>query len=1159
MQSPLWKLTALVGVIGIGAMVVTHAQQSLLQPESADTAEAFDPLADATSLGAVASADPASESQLPGQVEPEPTPVVVPKTVADATATEPRNAAAAGLSFLFSQQEPDAAEPVSMNVPDAAEAIQAAWQGDVSSDKISKVAHATVESVVDDAEQLWNPDTEANTADHDPFSAVTDVAEGVDAVTDAAAGLRREVEQPGAPGLLPVPREIKPIELASAVDSPVDGAIVQAAGTDGEPEPLATALFDAAEELVPPARVRERVVADPDSEPTFPQTEPLPAGPPAGLFGDEPLPTANDPFPIAAPSIASESLPGDAGQGVFPDSQETVIPPRDRPAPASFPSGGEPEIADPFGPADGPVTGAQADVLPPNLTEPNATANEPFFPSFEPTFSDSVPQPEFQPDPTPAAEPVRPARTRPAPTVAPENSEDLFNPEPLVTPTPADSTLPVSAQPATSIPGFAPQPVTGGDPLGGPAFPLPPQVEQPVPSGPFPTTGTEPVEVTPPPAAPPRSRERVLQDPNLNQPGPATTPAAIDPTRFIPGEPTPTQPIGSAPNNSTFDPAGTQFRSQETPTITPLPVGGNSSTPATGSQFQPQPNFQPQYEPQPQFNPQIVPSRPAITDEQPIRPRTSIPATTPALGNSLPSFPAQDSLPANPNPINSSPSYSVPQFPANGTGTAPQGQPRPAGNVAQPGDASLFGNGVVDASSPAGPQQPELQIEKDAPPKAVLNEPLVYNIRVRNVGRTAAHQVTIEDKIPKGSVLRGTIPEAEQDPRDKHLIWQLGTLQPGEERLIRVQIVPTEPGEIGSVATVRFVGRVASRTVITSPQLKLQMNGPTESAVGENLTYRYRITNQGDGDAVNVVLQNVIPAVFKHPAGNDLEYEVGTLRPGESRDVDLPVSAITAGQAVSTAVVTTSGREQDRIDTEVVVLASRLALERTGPARRFVGRPATYITQVTNTSSQPLTNVTVVETLPQGMELGAVPDHGHYDPTRRTITWTIPNLEPRGTTGFKSALVTSDAGNYATQIQAWDAAGNRATVNSQLEIAGFASLKVDVSQLTRGGGEVAVGEQVSLRMIVRNRGSAAANEVVTQFEIPPELEFVAAKPETYTLEGRIIRFESIPNLAVDGEQVIDIVCTARQPGTPRIAASVGSREQNPIRQEEAVVVFREEP
>jgi len=200
-----------------------------------------------------------------------------------------------------------------------------------------------------------------------------------------------------------------------------------------------------------------------------------------------------------------------------------------------------------------------------------------------------------------------------------------------------------------------------------------------------------------------------------------------------------------------------------------------------------------------------------------------------------------------------------------------------------------------------------------------------------------------------------------------------------------------------------------------------------------------------------------------------------------------------------------------------------------------------------------------VERLPQGVELAAVPEHGRYDAVRRTITWTIPQLGAQESHQLRSSLVTADPGSYATSVQVWDADGNKAETSSQLQVAGFSSLKVDVAQMSQKGGEVAVGEQVALRMTVVNRGSAPASDVVTEFEIPPELEFVAAKPQQYELQDRKVRFAPIPHLDVNGRQEIDIVCVARQPGTPRIAASLWSKEQNPIREEEAVVVFREDP
>ena len=815
-------------------------------------------------------------------------------------------------------------------------------------------------------------------------------------------------------------------------------------------------------------------------------------------------------------------------------AQADVVPtPRDRsraepatPTPSPLPEQGEP--LDLFGPLPTSDSNAEQPFLPESdvgrapldetLVLPQTTPNDQSVPATSDPFAtdpftpEPIPGtgPEEPPQPPATASPVRtrgPARPAPEP---PANSGNTTLEPPATTPLPdqpfPDLFLPEEQTPPTSQPS---------ETISEPVFPT----TTGEPSDPFPTpdTSSTPAPNTPSPrirGAPARTNvDPMPVESPIFEPQPTRDPAATfvpEPSRRAPASsPTDAFPIAEDNRGDSVLPPQTY---PDQPLTMPSPAAPSSSTPL--------PSFP---TPAELGDPRPLPS---VATPDPIR-------STPPERSSTPfsdSTPIRRSTPTT-RPTNIDP------FPIAG---------------------SLVGSGTVDSTAPAG-LQPELQIEKDAPPRAVLHQPLVYNIRVRNVGRNAAHQVVVEDIIPRGSTLKGTIPEAELDPQDKHLIWKLGTLAAGEERLIRVQIVPTEPGEIGSVATVRFVGRIASKTVITAPRIRLEMTGPVETAVGDVPVYRFRLTNVGDGDASNVVVKSTIPDLFQHPSGTELEYEVGSLRAGQTRDIDLALKAVRAGQSSQSVSALVNGREQDRTSADVVVLASRLSIERTGPERRFVNRPANYVTRVTNQSGQPLQSVTIVERLPQGMELAAVPEHGHYDAVRRTITWTIPQLGPQQSHQLRSSLVTSDPGNYATTIAAKDAAGNKAEATSQLEVAGFSSLKVDVAQMTRGGGEIAVGEKVALRMTVANRGSAAASNVVTEFDIPPELEFVAAKPQQYELQDGKVRFAPIPHLDVNGQQVIDIVCVARQPGTPRIAASIWSKEQNQIREEEAVVVFREDP
>lgn len=1043
MQNPLFKLTALVGVIGAGAVVVLQAQKHLALPQAAVEAEQFTPLA---------TGEPGPEAT--SQSSP------TPAGQAPTTASSPG--------------EP----PGIVKVPTPAA---------------------------------------------DPFAVLVQnrTPEQNRTETPPSAGEHRGPSSPSDESLPPAQSE---------PEEPTTGLIEQVSSE----EPVDPAFAASPLKKFPDSLQAPTLLTPPSAEPLLPETN-------AGEVR----------------TAAGERTPTPAGEAAESESilltQAAGTPPaRERTHPTPPPAPGT-DAGDPFVP--GPTPGG------PPAREDSSDLFLPYGPTEPPTTSplpNTTPEPDLLPPPIPGTEP-----------------QDPFNP-------PAAATTPAGGEP---VPSSATPPARdrnrGADPL------------------PPPATNEEPLFL---PDAPAQS-EGSANPPLSNDPGgvpdlflPQTEPSGTSPLNgagaaeermVLPPGPLDFPSIETTPPPST-PAAGTTappLRTREAPSRTPAPA---AETPPFPADLVPLPESErtppplttpaptPTYSPEPDFGPSggssippgaVPPPRdraPTLAPEPNFAPEPKsvpIPEGLPTGREPSRSFIPDEPAPFQPETPPTSPrAPTLPAFPSAGELNGPSDQSPPV-QTPPAGPAHLLGTGTVEGLTPAGRQQPELQIEKDAPPRAVLNQPLVYNIRVRNVGRTAAHQVIVEDSIPRGTRLVGTNPGATQDPRDQHLTWELGTLEPGAERLIRVQIIPIEPGEIGSVATVRFVGRIAAKTVITAPKLQLEMTGPVETAVGDTPVYRYRITNVGDGDAAHVIVQCSLPNLFQHPAGSELENDLGTLRAGESREIDLTVAAVRPGRGVNTAAVVVDGQEQARDSADVLVLASRLSLERTGPERRFVNRPAQYTTQVTNQSSQTLRNVTVVEQLPVGMELAAVPEQGRYDAARRLIIWTLPQLGPQESRQFRSALVTADPGTYASTVKVWDAAGNRAEATSQLQVAGFSSLKIDVAQTTQGGGEVAVGEQVALRMTVVNRGSAPASEIVTEFDIPPELEFVAARPNRFTLDpqGRKVRFEAIPSLEVNAEHVIDIVCVARSPGIPRIAASLWSKDQQPIRQEEAVVVFRDDP
>jgi uncharacterized repeat protein (TIGR01451 family) len=468
--------------------------------------------------------------------------------------------------------------------------------------------------------------------------------------------------------------------------------------------------------------------------------------------------------------------------------------------------------------------------------------------------------------------------------------------------------------------------------------------------------------------------------------------------------------------------------------------------------------------------------------------------------------------------------------------------------------ADFQGDGTVGDAAPLGPQRPQLNIEKIAPPNALLGQPLIYSILVKNVGQSAARDVVIEDRIPKGTKLSGTIPRAELT--GKKLIWRIGTLGGGEQRKISIRVIPLEAGEIGSVATVNFVAEAAAETVVTAPRLEFKISAPSAARLGELVPFHFEVKNVGTGEARGVVIRDLIPDGLSHSAGHDLEYEVGRLMPGKSKQLTLDLKAGKVGTAVNRAVVLADGGLTTEAKAAIEISGSKVALSRSGPQRRYMGRQAVFTNTLVNESSFAVDGAVLVETIPAGMEFAGASHGGQYNDGSRTIAWRIDQMAPGETRVVKSRLVARGTGTQTSTVRLTVPNGEPVEATSQTEVEGFAAMGVDVSGVD---GPVDLGEKITLHVNARNKGTVAVTNLVVTVEIPEQMEVVTARGPGKTVQepGRI-KFGPVPTLEGRTSAACEIVLTARKRGDSRVRVSIQADQiDKPLAREESILILSE--
>ena len=475
----------------------------------------------------------------------------------------------------------------------------------------------------------------------------------------------------------------------------------------------------------------------------------------------------------------------------------------------------------------------------------------------------------------------------------------------------------------------------------------------------------------------------------------------------------------------------------------------------------------------------------------------ALPART-APGSQLPN---QQSAPVK------QPFQSIAATPGRSVPIKPVSSPNPIASAANskntPGDRQL-----------EGAQTPALTIEKIAPREIQLNQPADFVIVVRNTGRVQANQVQVTDQIPTGAELLTADPQPNRTGRGD-LVWNLGTMRAGQEKRIKLQLRPTRPGEIGSVANVTFSSQASMRTLVTKPMLEVQHNGPAQVLVGDDVILEIVIENKGDGPANNIMLEETIPQQLSYRDGIDreIEYPLGTLGPGQRKTIRLPLKAAKIGKLRNVIFASADGGldAQHAIDMEVI--APQLVTRGTGPRRRYLNREATHQFSVENAGTAKATNVELVGRLPGGLRFVSANNRGKYDPNTHAVYWSLAELTPSMVANVELKTTPVEAGNQDIEFEAIADLKQQSSTTQQLMVEHLIDVFFDIDDVVD---PIEVGSTTSYRIRVVNQGTKTATNVRVQVDFPAGITPAA-------VDGSL-------SSQIQGQQVIFAPITSINPG-----------------------------
>jgi uncharacterized repeat protein (TIGR01451 family) len=386
---------------------------------------------------------------------------------------------------------------------------------------------------------------------------------------------------------------------------------------------------------------------------------------------------------------------------------------------------------------------------------------------------------------------------------------------------------------------------------------------------------------------------------------------------------------------------------------------------------------------------------------------------------------------------------------------------------------------------------PRLTIQKSedkdpVPAGAVLN----YTINYSNSGDAAAQDVQIVETYDPNVTFYWAGPEADSGTNN---VWTIGTLDPGENGTIYVQVGVANSLDPGTVLVneVAMSGRrlqtvtdVETTTVSSAPDLSIVLNDLTDPVdAGAELVYQIQYGNQGNAPVAASVTMAYDPDVdflssSPPPDSGDSFWNLGTLSAGETGNINIRVrvAALMPDQVYVNSRATIAGGGESVSDSAATqVNAPDLVLTKSAaPDPVQADGLLTYTLIYENVGHADALSVRVEDTFPEFTDrFSCTPDCISVGPN--LVRWNVTTLAA-GAQGEATLVVAVDNnlenGTILTNVADLTALhGYNATAQVTTRVVSSPSLSLSISNGQNG---VRAGDNLEYDLDYVNDGNGKA-------------------------------------------------------------------------------------
>jgi uncharacterized repeat protein (TIGR01451 family) len=414
-------------------------------------------------------------------------------------------------------------------------------------------------------------------------------------------------------------------------------------------------------------------------------------------------------------------------------------------------------------------------------------------------------------------------------------------------------------------------------------------------------------------------------------------------------------------------------------------------------------------------------------------------------------------------------------------------------------------SGSVTAYFPSGTLAGSgLAVEKSAPAEVLAGQPFAYTYKVSNLTDATLENVTVSDRVTANFTASDSSPKA-SNVSGGNATWNLGTLGAKETKVITVNGSSADEGVVTTCGNATYIPVVCQDIRVVKANIALTKSEPSDVLICDPIPATITVKNTGSSALSGVQITDMLPTGLTSEGKQNLSFDIGSLAPGESKEVKYTATASTTGKLVNNAKVTSTQGVTAEASATTTVHQPVLAISCKATEQQFMGRKFEVSYTVSNTGDAAAAGTVLEVSVPAGLEVVSA---GSGTVANGKITYNLGSVDASAPQNVSATFTSATGGTFEFAGTAKGTCASAVSTSCSTKVVGLAAILLEKAD---DPDPVAVGDSTTYTVKVTNQGSAEDHNVQVIVTIADELTPVSSSEGT--ISGNTVTLPVVPSLA----------------------------------------------